>query len=76
MPTELHTSPDLVSAKDAAEIAGVNRATITRWASNGILPEFTKVPGDLGARLFLRATVERVAAERTASKRRSDTDAA
>ena len=55
----------LVSAAQAAEIVGVNRATITRWAKAGKLPTVIKAPGELGTRLFNRSDVERLARERS-----------
>lgn len=43
---------DLITAKRAAEIAGVNRRTITRWAESGRLRHAVKIDGDTGAYLF------------------------
>lgn len=55
--------PDLITADQAAEVIGVNRRTVTKWADNGRLPEAMRLPGGTGARLFDRAEVERVASE-------------
>ena len=55
-----------VSMGTAAQMLGVGRATITRWAQTGRLPIVGKLDGTTGAYLVDRATVERLAAERRA----------
>ena len=62
MPT-MHNAPDLIGAAEAAEIAGVKRSTITRWADTGRLPTVTKLPGQTGAYLFRRSDVEALSQE-------------
>jgi predicted site-specific integrase-resolvase len=58
---------DLISTAEAADILGVNIATVNRWAVAGrIEPTFTG-PGKTGARMFARTEVERVKAEVTAA---------
>lgn len=65
MPPMTHPAHNLVTAAEAAETLGVDRSTLTRWAQAGRITEHIKVPGLRGPRLFERAEVERVAAERT-----------
>lgn len=55
---------ELLTAEQAAERAGVNRRTITKWADAGRLPVAMQLPGLTGARLFAAADVD-AAAERT-----------
>ena len=54
----MHSTTDLIGAAEAAEIAGVKRSTITRWAEAGTLKPVTKLPGLTGAYLFARSDVE------------------
>ena len=54
----------LIGTHEAAEILGVNRATILRWAGKGALPFVRKLPGASGAMLFDSALIRRKAAER------------
>lgn len=53
--------PRLMSAHDVAEQFNVDRATVTRWAQSGRLPEAFRVPGNRGARLFWADDVEEFA---------------
>lgn len=58
---------DLVSTAEAAEVLGINVATLNRWAVAGrIQPAFTG-PGKTGARMFARADIERLRAELSAA---------
>ena len=57
----------LVTAAEAAELVGVDRSTIARWVAAGRLTAAHKNPGATGARLFDRAEVEALAADRAAS---------
>lgn len=53
------TKPDdLLSTKQAAEIIGCERSSLTRWVQLGRIEEAHKIPGDTGARLFRRSDVE------------------
>ena len=56
---------DFITTADAARIAKVSEDTIRAWERRGILPA-TKTPS--GLRLFSRADVERLAAERAAKR--------
>lgn len=56
-------APDLLTADQAADVIGVNRRTITKWADSGRLPHAMRLPGGTGARLFDRTEVDRVARE-------------
>ncbi|SDU42145.1 MerR family transcriptional regulator [Jiangella alkaliphila] len=51
-------SDDLITSTQAAEILGVDRATVSRWSDDRLKPEARKLhvakqlPGQSGARLF------------------------
>lgn len=47
---------DLIGAAEAAEILGVSRDTLLRWATEPKIAS-TKLPGQTGARVFDRADV-------------------
>lgn len=53
---------DLISTAEAAELAGVNIATINRLAASGKLPTAHKLPGRTGARLYRRSDIEALGA--------------
>jgi excisionase family DNA binding protein len=57
MSTVRAVTNDLLTADQAAEIAGVTRRTISRWAESGRLATAFRLPGDKGARLFHREDV-------------------
>jgi len=58
---------DLVNTGEALTILGMSSpTTVTRLVQAGKLTPATKLPGLRGAYLFLRADVERLAAERAA----------
>lgn len=59
MPNPVRESlPELVPSATVAELARVDRATVTRWAQTGRLPVAIKAPGLRGANLFRREDVE------------------
>jgi excisionase family DNA binding protein len=59
----MHSSThDLLTTAQVADIAGVDRSTVTRWVGADKLTPAIRTPG--GALLFARADVERLAAER------------
>ena len=49
---------DLIGAREACEIAGISRSTLTYWMLTGRLTPVHRLPGATGALLFLRAEVE------------------
>jgi predicted site-specific integrase-resolvase len=49
---------DLIPTALAAEIHGVDVATINRWARAGRLPVAIKFPGKTGGNLYRRSDVE------------------
>jgi excisionase family DNA binding protein len=53
---------DVISAVEAAEILGVSRDTVLRWATEPKLAS-VKLPGTTGARVFDRADVLRLKSE-------------
>lgn len=57
---------DLIATAQAAEIHGVDVATINRWARTGRLPVAIKIPGKTGANLYRRADVEALLPESAA----------
>lgn len=54
---------DLLATVEAAEIIGVERSTLSRWAASGRIKVAHQLPGRNGAVLFARSEVERVAHE-------------
>lgn len=58
----------LISTADAADILGCSVATVHRMVEDGRLTAAHKVDGLRGPRLFDRATVEALAAERTTTE--------
>ncbi len=63
----------LLGPADAARILGVVPATVRAMALSGRLPPAAMTEG--GIRLFRRADVERLAADRAAKARREQADA-
>lgn len=57
----------LIGTTEAAEILGWSRAKVKREAMSGGLPVAQKMPGDTGAYLFHRSTVQLIARQRVAS---------
>lgn len=55
---------DLIGSTEACRILNVDKATLSRWATTGILNSAHKLPGRNGAYLFHRADIETLAAER------------
>lgn len=53
----MHKQPDLIGSAEAAEILGVDRTTVTRWANAGTLTPFIKGSGRTGEYLFLRSDI-------------------
>ena len=58
----------LIPTAEVAQILDANVKTVTRWASDGVLPYVQKLPGLRGPYLFDPAVVERFKAERDAEK--------
>jgi predicted site-specific integrase-resolvase len=58
----------LIGSDEAAEIIGVHRATILRWAASGKLTVIYRGRGPNGAAAFSRSQVQRLARERFASR--------
>lgn len=54
---------DLIGTEAAAELAGVDRSTITRWVAAGRLEAAYKLPGRQGYYLFHRSAVAAQAEE-------------
>lgn len=57
---------DLIGSLDAARLCGVDRATFNRWAADGEIAPVVAFPGRTGARLYGRATVLALAAQKSA----------
>lgn len=51
---------DVLTADQAAERAGVDRRTISRWAKAERLPTALRLPGPKGARLFRPADIDAI----------------
>lgn len=64
--SHMTNTDDLVSGVQAAEILGVNDATVSRWADDRLKPEARKLTavmrlrGRTGAKLYRRADVEQL----------------
>jgi len=54
----------MVGSLEAAEILGVKRVTVNRWAASGQLITAHQGPGKTSSRLFVRADVEKLARAR------------
>lgn len=57
--------PDLVGAREAADILGCSIATVHRHEAEGRLPVAHKVEGLRGPKLFRRSDVESLAGSET-----------
>lgn len=57
----------LIGSDEASKILGVHRATFLRWVEDGLIRPVTQLPGANGAKLFERADVERLKAEKAAA---------
>lgn len=55
---------DLIGSAEAAEVCGVDRATFNRWAADGRIKPVGSGRGRTGTRLYLRAHVEEIAADK------------
>jgi len=51
----MHTTTELLSTAEAAEVAGKDRSTITRWVQSGRLTPAHRTPG--GILLFTRDAI-------------------
>lgn len=60
----------LIGTAEAAQILGVDPATVLRWVASGDLPFVRKLPGATGAVLYDGAVVRRKAAERVIERAR------
>lgn len=49
---------DLIGAREACQVAGIKRSTLTYWLLTGRLAPAMKLPGRTGSLLFSRADVE------------------
>lgn len=58
---------ELIGARDVATLLGVSRATVNRWAAEGQLKPVGTV-GVRGVRVFDRAEVQALAAEKQGAK--------
>ena len=54
----------LVGSDEASRILGVHRATFLRWVEQGLIGPVHENPGPKGAKVFRRADVEKLAAEK------------
>lgn len=55
---DLCMTDELIGAREASELLGIDRSTLTRWVSSGRIVPVTKMPGASGAYLFHRSDVE------------------
>ncbi len=61
----------ILGVREAAEVIGVSRSTIERWAASGKLPPLRKMEGLTGGYVFEAGVVRRLAEERRLSRRAS-----
>jgi excisionase family DNA binding protein len=54
---------DLLGSREAAEMLGIDRATLVRWIEGGKIVPLQKLPGKTGSYLFRREDVESLVAE-------------
>ncbi len=62
------TDEPLIGAEEAADVLGVHRATVLRWAASGKLTVIHKGRGSNGAVVLSRPQVLRLARERLAHR--------
>ena len=62
----LHKPAHLIGSAEAAEILGVDRATLNRWVTSGLVHATAQLPGRTGARMFSRTYIESLTAARPA----------
>jgi predicted site-specific integrase-resolvase len=74
MVLHMETESDLVGTRDAAEIIGCERSTLSRWVALGKLPLALQLTGPTGAHLFHRADVDRLAVEYRSNPRKRPTE--
>lgn len=60
---------DLITSTEAGRILGCSGRTVQRRAEAGLLVPIRRLPGPNGPLLFLRADVERLAAETAEASR-------
>jgi predicted site-specific integrase-resolvase len=58
----------LIGSAEAADLLGVDPATVVRWVHMGRVTPITKAPGQTGAWLFSRAEITRLARDRIARR--------
>jgi predicted site-specific integrase-resolvase len=58
---------EYVGSKEASEILDVDRVTFLRWVAKGLVEPVHELAGLRGAKLFLRADVEKLAAEKASA---------
>ena len=58
----MHTTTDILSTAEAAELLEVDRSTVTRWVQSGLLATTHRTPG--GVLLFRRCDVDDLIAKR------------
>lgn len=64
----MNGAPPLIGSTEAAEILGVNKATLVRWVAKGRVTPVQQLPGANGAYLFSRPQIMGLAARRIAQK--------
>lgn len=57
----------LIGSTEASRLLDIDKATLSRWVTSGILHPVHKLPGRNGAYLFRRADIENLAAERASA---------
>ena len=58
----MHKPAHLIGSAEAAELLGVDRATLNRWVTSGRVQPAAQLPGRTGARMFSRTSIESLAA--------------
>lgn len=56
----MHNEP-MIGTREACDVLGVNRSTLTRWVAAGRITPVTRLPGTTGAYVFRRADIDAIA---------------
>lgn len=67
MLADMPTHSEFIGSKQACEILGIDKATLTRWATAGMVTAAHKLPGRNGAYLFDRRDIEAIARQRASA---------
>ena len=61
------SASDFIGSTEATRILNIDKATLSRWVTSGVLTPAHKLPSRNGAFLFHRTDIEALAAERASA---------